>query len=64
MESSPGTRPLAQCTAEDVAAAVESAGACFADYAKKIIEHGIDGRCIVDLLESPNPDEFNQFLVH
>jgi hypothetical protein len=63
MESSPGTRPSAQRTTEDVAAAVESLGPAYADYAKKIIEHGIDGQCIVELLESPNADEFNQFLV-
>ncbi len=54
---------LAQFSKENVAAAVRSLDPAYADYAKKVIEQGIDGLCIVELLESPNADEFNLFLV-
>jgi hypothetical protein len=69
---SPGTPsstsfpPLEQCAAENIAAAVESLklGPAYADYAKKIIEQGIDGFTLVDLLESPNADDLiNQCLL-
>jgi hypothetical protein len=61
--SSPPSRLLAQCSKENVADAVESLGPAYADYAKKFIEKDIDGVTLIDLLESPNADDFNQFLV-
>jgi hypothetical protein len=61
--TSPPSLPLEQCRTENISAAVESLGPAYADYAKKVTEQGIDGPCIVDLLESPNADEFNQVLI-
>jgi hypothetical protein len=61
--SSPPSRLLAQCSKENVADAVDSLGPAYADYAKKVIEQDIDGVTLIDLLESPSADEFNQFLV-
>ena len=61
--SSPPSRLLALCSKENIAAAVRSLDPAYADYANKVIEQGIDGPCIVFLLESPNADDLNQFLI-
>ncbi len=64
--SLPPSCPLVQYTVQKIAAAIEgliNLSPLYGDYAKKVVEQGIDGRILVDLLESPNSDEFNQFLV-
>jgi hypothetical protein len=54
--------PLKEATKDHIAAAVESLGSVYAAYAKALIEQGIDGPCLIDLLESPDPNVFNEFL--
>ena len=49
-------------TKENIAAAVGSLGTEYKKYAAKIIEQGVDGPCLVDLLESPDPGDFKLFL--
>jgi hypothetical protein len=56
-------RPLEPCTTEHIAAAIEALGPAYTGYAKKVIEQGIDGVTLVEILESQNEDELNQFLV-
>jgi hypothetical protein len=69
---SPGTPPppscpLEQYTVQKIAAAVEGLihlSPAYGDYAKKVVEQGIDGLTLVDLLESPNADNvINQLLL-
>jgi hypothetical protein len=54
--------PLALRSKENIAAAVGSLGTEYKNYAAKIIEQGVDGPCLCDLLESPDPGDFKQFL--
>jgi hypothetical protein len=54
-------RPLDQYNPEHIAAAVGNLGPAYADYAKKIIEQGIDGFCLIDLMHLPG--DMTQFLV-
>ncbi len=48
---------IATAAAEDVAAAVESLGPAYKEYAKRVIEKGTDGSLIHDVLEYPIADD-------
>jgi hypothetical protein len=63
MQSSPGisSAPLALRTKENISAAVGSLGPAYGEYATNIIEQGVDGPCLFDLLQS-DASVFNQFL--
>jgi hypothetical protein len=60
--SSPLPFPLVQCTNVHVAAAILSLGTAYEACANIVIESGIDGRCINELLVSTDDAELNRFI--
>lgn len=60
---SPLPCPLEHATNQHIINAVGSLGPQYAAYVTALTEQRIDGPCLVDLLDSPDPDDFNQFLI-